>query len=402
MHASLLLHGWLSNVLSPIHIKRRNALASVIAAAMSGGRLTVTALGRAIAGEAKEKHKIKRADRLLSNTKLAQARTVIYGDMARHIIGMKQRLIVLVDWSDLDNAQEYFLLRASTPVGGRALTLYEEVHTLRTKEKPKTHRNFLRQLRQLLPPHCRPILVTDAGFRTPWFKQVQDLGWDWVGRVRNREQYTLQQSEDLTWLSCKSLYSAATRTPKFVGQVLLTARNAFSCRMVLYKAKAKGRKNLTRRGKSPALSIKSKRNAASQREPWLLATSLPVDKSSAKRVVKIYATRMQIEEAFRDLKNTRLGLSLELARTTQLSRLANLVLIGSLTATFAWLCGKATQLAGLHRHFQANSIKHSTVLSTFFVGIRAFKDPTLRLAPHLFDLAKVQLAFAVAAYDDAY
>ncbi|WP_258000221.1 transposase, partial [Xanthomonas oryzae] len=44
------------------------------------------------------------------------------------------------------------------------------------------------QLRALIPDDVRPILVTDAGFRTPWFRAVSAMGWDWVGRLRGRTQ----------------------------------------------------------------------------------------------------------------------------------------------------------------------------------------------------------------------
>jgi hypothetical protein len=54
------------------------------------------------------------------------------------------------------------------------------------KSKPKVHEQFLKALQKRLPPRCRPLLVTDAGFRTPGFKQVEALGWDWVGRIRKR------------------------------------------------------------------------------------------------------------------------------------------------------------------------------------------------------------------------
>ena len=65
---------------------------------------------------------------------------------------------------------------ASLAVNGRSVTVYEEVHTLASKDKRRTHRAFLEQLQALLPAGCRPIIVTDAGFRTPWFKQVEALG----------------------------------------------------------------------------------------------------------------------------------------------------------------------------------------------------------------------------------
>ena len=69
----------------------------------------------------------------------------------------------MVDGSDLDECKRHFLLRASVPVNGRSLTLYEEVHTLKSKEKPKTPQHFLPTLKSLLPPSGRPILLTDAG-----------------------------------------------------------------------------------------------------------------------------------------------------------------------------------------------------------------------------------------------
>ena len=78
-----------------------------------------------------------------------------------------------------------------------------------------------------------------------------------------------------------------------------------------------------------ARSGHSKKNAAREREPWLLATSLPAGPNLAKRVVGLYATRMQIEEAFRDIKSARYGLSLEYSGTRQLQRLQVLLLIGS-------------------------------------------------------------------------
>jgi hypothetical protein len=62
---------------------------------------------------------------------------------------------------------------------------YEEVHCLEDKEKPKTHRLFLKQLKSMLPEDCRPIVVTNAGFRNPWFREIEQLEWDWVGRIHH-------------------------------------------------------------------------------------------------------------------------------------------------------------------------------------------------------------------------
>ncbi|MGH6635862.1 MAG: hypothetical protein ACRED0_06895 [Gammaproteobacteria bacterium] len=71
MQARQVLHKLLQKVCAEMHKLRRTALlVNVMAAALHGEVLTVTHLGRAIRSEAKEKHCIKRADRLLSNRRL--------------------------------------------------------------------------------------------------------------------------------------------------------------------------------------------------------------------------------------------------------------------------------------------------------------------------------------------
>jgi hypothetical protein len=91
---------------------------------------------------------------------------------------------------------------------------------------------------------------------------------------------------------------------------------------------------------------------------------------------------MQIEEAFRDLKSTRFGLSLELHRSYPVERLQILLLVATLALRVAWLMGKATELTGQHRNSQANTVRDRLVLSTIFIGLKVIDDPrlTLRLA----------------------
>jgi hypothetical protein len=376
MQARQVLHRLIETACPWIHAVRRQALSVVVLSAMTGGRLTVTDLGRSLRSEAKEKHCIKRADRLLSNRHLQEERFEVYAALARLLIGCAFRPVVIVDWSDLDEAKTHFLLRASTPVGGRAVTLYEEVHTLKTKEKPNTHRAFLKRLQTILPEGCRPIIVTDAGFRTPWFTQVEDYGWDWIGRIRHRHQVRLDKTKD--WVACKSFYSRATAIPKALGSAHLTKSNPLECQLVLYKAKPKGRSKMNRFGER-SRSRHSEKNAARNREPWLLATSLPSGSKLAQRVVALYAARMQIEEAFRDLKSSRFGLSLEYSGTRELERLQILLLIGSLALIVLWLLGKATELTRQHPYYQANTIRNRVVLSTIFIGFRVLNDKRVSL-----------------------
>jgi uncharacterized membrane protein YheB (UPF0754 family) len=116
MHVETILHGWVSEVFPWIHSKRREAIGAIISAVIHGGRLTVTGLGRSIRSEAREKHNIKRADRLLSNRHLQSDLGEVYKALAHQVLGQTQRPVILVDWSDIDGGQNFFLLKASTPV----------------------------------------------------------------------------------------------------------------------------------------------------------------------------------------------------------------------------------------------------------------------------------------------
>jgi hypothetical protein len=377
MHARHIVHHFLTHACAWMHAARRHALAVSVLAALTGRRLTVTALGRSIVSQTKAKHCIKRADRLLSNRHLHQERLKIYIAFSQQLLRGTQRPVLRVDWSDLDTSKTHFLLRASVPLGGRALTVYEEGHAAKTKEKPQTHTAFLECLRRMLPDGCRPIIITDAGFRTPWFRQVAQYGWDWIGRVRQRHK--VQFEAPGRWVACTSLYPQATRTPKALGPVRFTESNPLDCQVVLYKAKPKGRRKTTRLGHR-ARASHSEKHAARQREPWLIATSLPVRAQRATKVVRLYALRMQREEAFRDLKSSRFGLSLEYSGTRHLERLQVLLLLATLATFVLWLLGTAAEATGQHRQYQVNTQQKRAVLSTIFLGFQVIGDSRVTLS----------------------
>jgi hypothetical protein len=359
-----------------MHAKRRGALEKMVVSAATGGILTVTGLGRTMRSAAKEKHCIKCSDRLLSNSHLQSQRLEVYRSISSKILESVRSPVIIIDWSDLNKRHGLYLLRASVAVDSRALTLYEEVHDISTKEKPRTHRLFLANLKAILPTDVSAIVVTDAGFRGPWFREIEKLGWDWVGRVRNK---TLVQMEDETgWKPCKSLYEDATRRPKSLGNATLTRSNPLECKLVVYKGKAKGRLK-TNLANCRAQAISSKKHSAREREPWLLATSLKLSSHHARRVVKLYATRMQIEEAFRDLKSARCGSSFEYSNTRIRARLEILLLIGSLANLLLWLLGRAIQLSKQHRQYQANSVTTKNILSPIFLGRRIAQDKRVKI-----------------------
>lgn len=375
MKAQTILHNLIKDVTPNMHKVRRKSLDAMVGSLVSGAALQVTSLGRNIDSETSEKHQIKRSARLCCNPYLHRDILNIYANLSLRLVGQKKHPIILVDWSDLDPRKQHFLLRASTAVDGRSLTLLEEIHPLSSKEKPKTHRLFMEKLRAILPFACRPVIVTDAGFRVPWFKLIESLNWDYVGRVRNRTFCRPTTGQD--WHAIKDLYVGATSSAKKLGTFEMTRNIPISCEMVVYKSNKKGRKDLVATGHQPRKSKKSKSNAARNREPWLLATSLSSQQQKfAQKIVNIYYCRMQIEESFRDVKT---GLNFNASNSRKQKHLEVLLLIAMLAQFVLFLLGMAVKILGKHRHYQANTIKHRNVLSYQFLGLRAYRDKRLIL-----------------------
>ena len=373
MHASGVLRRWLRRVCPGIHAVRRAAVATVVEALVLGGKLTLTHLGRNLRSAAFVKHSIKRVDRLLGNPHLHEERLVIYRAIAQWLLAVTPRPILLIDWADCAPGHDWLMLRAAVPLGGRALPIYEEVHPLRRYNSPRTHRRFLEHLHAVVPTTCAPILITDAGFRGPWFREVERYGWDWIGRVRNQIKCQLEGG---AWIYTTALYPAAAPTPRHLGGAVLSRRHPYGCQLYLVRQYRRGR---GRPRKAHGRSSTARRCRKLYKDPWLLATSLPHDRRAARRVVKLYALRMKIEEGIRDTKNARWGFALLYARSRRAERLESLLLIAALGTLVCWLAGRVAEARHWARHFQVNTLRASVVLSTVFVGRQLLTSLRFRL-----------------------
>lgn len=391
MNVKQILSKYLTHITPSMHKVRRLSLFAAIESTLNGGTLSVTGLGRNLDNSALEKHRIKRVDRLCSNVYLQQEISSIYHRMCAALVSTNKKPIIHVDWSDMDDRKQHFILRASLATQGRSLTLYEEIHPLNSKEKPKTHQLFMQQLKTMLPTDCHPTIVTDAGFRIPWFTLVESLGWDFVGRVRNKTY--CKKVSDNTWFPVKSLYQLGTLRPKDLGIYQQGMKIGFKSRMIVVWRKSKGRKDKTATGERARRSKQSRACANREKEPWLLATSLRKTKDLSKKVVKIYATRMQIEESFRDLKT---GLKMNHSGSRRSPRLQVLLLIALITQYLLILLGLAVKSAEYHRRYQANSTKSRNVLSNQFIGLRAYKDKQLILLQEHWEAAIATLNLLIA------
>ena len=371
MRATQLLDTYLHKYCQGVHKKRMVAVMFLTSALMTGRKLSVTGLGRAICNHTHTKHNIKRADRLIGNAALNQERLIIYKAMAKLIIGQQRRPVILIDWSDLSADREFHMLRASIPVDGRAMTIYEESHHQRCDGNPHVQKRFLQKLSAVLPHHCHPIIITDAGFRTPWFRAVEELGWDYIGRVGGHMMLSPQGEDD--WVRVECVFETATARGRYLGKIDLVRKHPLTCHAYLLKKKKKGRIKKTVFGARCAMKH-SEKNAHRERTPWLIVTSLDHHYASTKQILNLYKTRMQIEEGFRDIKNSRWGLAFNEARCTTTYRYENLLLVAHLATFAVWLIGKIAELKHWHRHYQANTVTTEKVLSTFFLGLAVIKQ----------------------------
>jgi len=379
MHATHVLNNHLQKMCQGIHKVRRKALMSTVTALIQGKKLSVTGLGRSMPGEIDEKHQIKKADRLIGNPYLNQERHHIYAALVKLAIGKCRQPVIHIDWSDLSPDREFHWLRATIPVGGRALPVYEESHRQANYANPQVERRFLKKLKAILPAHCCPIIVTDSGFRTPWFRAVQTIGWDFVGRVGGHTMVSPQG--EATWVRTEELFVTATGHARYQGYIDLVRNKPLSCHAYLLKKKKQGRikkNNFSQR----CASKHSEKNAQRERTPWLIVTSLSGGTKITKRVINIYKTRMQIEEAFRDMKNSRWGFSLCEAKCTTTWRYENLMLVGTVATFAVWLTGKVAELKQWQYRYQANTTKTRNVLSTFFLGCQVFRKSPMGFLKH--------------------
>lgn len=109
--------------------------------------------------------------------------------------------------------------------------------------------------------------------------------------------------------------------------------------------------------------------------------------------MKIYATRVQIEESFRDLKT---GLKMNDCGSRNSPRLQVLLLIALVAQYLLFLLGLAVKASGKHRRYQVNSIKNRHVLSNQFIGLRAYKDKQLKLLKKHWEAATDKLKSLIA------
>ena len=372
MQAVKVLQKCLCETWQTMHAARTRALLLAVQALIVGRRLVLMELARQWPGAQRVRTPLKALDRLLSNPHLHQERERIYAGIAHWLLRSPQPVII-VDWSNLKADRSWHLLRAVVPVGGRGLPILDMVFRDGQQNTPRAEQLFLQRLKTIVPAGVRPIVVTDAGFRGPWFRAVQAQGWHWLGRLRHTTYVKPASAPDHPdqWVPCKTLHAQASATPREMG-LMDTARHCpWTCHVALLSKPAKGRSAKTLQG-AKKRSAHSKKNALREREPWIIVAS-PALRVNARQMTQLYARRMQIELSFRDLKSHQYGQGLEDSLTRKGPRIEVLLLLQTLAAFATWLVGLACEVSGLAQWLSPHAGSKKKYYSTTRIGQEALQ-----------------------------
>lgn len=375
MHTPTIVAQVMQCCLPFMHAARWCALRDVVVSSVNGHALGLVALAVGTSRTISVRHRVKCVDRLLGNTHLKAHRFDLYTALAQQWLSGLPQLLIVVDWSSLTADMQWHWLRASVVCDGRSITLYEEVHPRKYLGNLAVHTRFIKRLARMLPESTHPpIVMTDAGFRNTWFRLIAAQGWQWVGRVRNRD--FVRKNEAEAWQPAKNLYQQARTVAADLGAYETVRNRPLTCRLVLVKHSPKGRKRRYASGKEQKNST-AKKCAARYREPWLLSCSPSLAHLSAEAIVRLYAQRMRIEEEFRDTKNIVLGAGLSLSRSHGQQRLQALLLIGHIAQMAKRLIGEAAKSAQLHLQLASTCRRDRAELSVMMLAKRVIDSPAL-------------------------
>jgi hypothetical protein len=339
--------------------RRRRTMIALVDGLVKCQRATLTSLGRSLAGVTSPKHCIKRVDRFVGNAKVHDDVAHWYAAIARRLLRNNRRPIILIDWTQTIGTCN--ALVAGVAFCGRAIPIYAEVHAGEDLGGRSVQHAFLKHLSSVLPAGTRPIIVADAGFKTPFFSSVRERSWDFVIRLRGkgilrRTSPSARQRDPR--LRFEAAFDSATDRARDLGE--WTPYAATGALNVPYRIVLSAR---PARAEGPARKDPYARRAL---EPWLLATT--IERERPARIVELYRLRMQIELTFRDTKNGRCGFGLEYARSRDRHRQEILLLIACLALAAVLLIGLHAEAQGAARRHQANTLRGRRVNSLSRLG----------------------------------
>ncbi|EFR3516786.1 IS4 family transposase [Salmonella enterica] len=374
MPARHVCQNFFRDALAPLHKYRQNALLDATIALINGASLTLTSIGRYLPGTAQVKNKIKRVDRLRGNESLHRNIPLIFRNIIAMLTSQLSLCVIAVDWSGYPS-QEHHVLRASLICDGCSIPLLRWIVPSEKQQNAKVQQAFLNTLAEAVNPEARVIIVTDAGFQNAWFRHIESLGWDFIGRIRGNIQMRLEAKGEY-WFRRQELQ--ASSKPEYLGPGMLARSEYARCdgHFYLHKKEPKGRKNKRSRcGIARPSQLKDASPAA--KEPWLIFNS--TDDFKPRVIMKLYSRRMQIEQNFRDEKSERFGFGLRASYSRSAGRVLALSLLTTLSTIVLWLVGYHAENKGLHLRYQANSVRIWRVITYLTLAENVLRQSPLIL-----------------------
>ncbi|EJO9861882.1 IS4 family transposase [Salmonella enterica] len=374
MPARQVCQNFFRDALAPLHKYRQNALLDATIALINGASLTLTSIGRYLPGTAQVKNKIKRVDRLRGNESLHRNIPLIFRNIIAMLTSQLSLCVIALDWNGYPS-QEHHVLRASLICDGRSIPLLRWIVPSEKQQNAKVQQAFLNTLAEAVNPEARVIIVTDAGFQNAWFRHIESLGWDFIGRIRGNIQMRLEAKGEY-WFRRQELQ--ASSKPEYLGPGMLARSEYARCdgHFYLHKKEPKGRKNKRSRcGIARPSQLKDASPAA--KEPWLIFSS--TDDFKPRVIMKLYSRRMQIEQNFRDEKSERFGFGLRASYSRSAGRVLALSLLATLSTIVLWLVGYHAENKGLHLRYQANSVRIWRVITYLTLAENVLRQSPLIL-----------------------
>jgi len=343
---------WVLSVCTDLRLSQSKTLAHLVAASLQVGRMSLSAIGRALVGETTAKSRIQRTWRFTANSRV----TVSDGmqGVIRQLVGKKRRkpLLVAFDWTEI---RQFHTLMAAAVMKGRAIPLLWASYPewVLFKSQNNLEEGLLRLLQTVLPDGIRVILLADRGFgRTELARTCQQLGFHYVIRIRPD-----------VWVD----------NAEFRGKLLDLPVKKGTCRLlrsVAFRKQHPVQQQVVVRWK-PGLPKK-------RDEAWFLMTDL---KRSPHALSELYGKRMTIEELFRDDKNRRNGWALRHTKITKADRIDRLLLI--LALAYILLVGLGLKAQQRYRPSMWCSSNNPRQCSVFTIGRILLNRMQLPTAPVL-------------------
>ena len=345
------IFAWFKRNLSNISKPHRKMIGIFVFGLLMSRRIGVAAIGRGMKTQTTARHNIKRLARFLANDKVNVEASLF--TLQKILYSGVKRLIISIDWTTITN-HGYQILKATVVAEGRGIPIAFKTYKEGTIKNRQTsyEKRMLKKLSLIIPKNIQVIIIADRGFgqKPDLAKYVKSLGFNYV--MRTKREYAVKSKN----------FSGKLKDFKIIIGKIYDLKNVIWPGFN-HRSKEKQMKRICSR------FIITKKKGCKER--WILITDL--DDMLAETIVKIYYTRMTIEETFRDEKNVLSGFALEKMKLTSAVRYDKMLLIICYAYLLIMLFGLLMEQKNMHRKIMANTVKYRS-LSLFQVGLYYWKD----------------------------